>query len=53
MLRQYNIRELKKVCDNEEEVNRHLADSWLLLDVLCSNGHAYYIIAQFEKMARA
>ena len=47
MLRQYGISEIRKIQDNEKEVNQLLADNWLLLNVYHNdNGTFFYILAK-------
>lgn len=50
-LRHLNIREVRRVINNEKKANQLLADSWLLLDSDVVNGEVWYVLAKPEKLS--
>lgn len=45
-LLRFNIQEVRKVIDNENEANQLLADNWLLLDSVVNDGKVWYVSAR-------
>lgn len=45
-LLRFNIREVRRIIDDEKEANQLLADNWLLLDSVVNDGKVWYVLAR-------